>query len=417
MNNFKSSFINTIMSRGYFYQCTNLESLDEIASTDVIIGYNGCDATADSLHVGHMMQIMLLRRLQQHGHKPIIVVGGGTTKIGDPSGKDESRQILTEQQIDQNIKKITPIFSKFLSFGNKTNDAIIVNNDDWLKHLNYIEFLRDYGKYFSVNRMLSFDSVKLRLDRQQPLSFLEFNYMILQAYDFLELFRRYNCRLQMGGSDQWGNIVSGIDLAKRLEHQELFGLCTSLLTTASGTKMGKTASGAVWLDSEKLNPYDFWQYWRNTDDADVGKFLKLFTDIPLDEVSRLEKLPGAEINHAKIMLANAITTLVHGKDEAEKSAETARLTFSEGKIGEALPIFEMSLSKLDHGIPAFELFKQSGLTTSNAEARRLIQGGGAKVNDEKITDEMFKITKNFMNEDGIIKLSAGRKKHALIKVS
>lgn len=411
----KSEFVKVIQERGYLHQCTDLEALDALAAKQTVTAYVGFDATADSLHIGHMVQIMLLRRLQQTGHRPIALMGGGTTKVGDPSGKDESRKLLTVDDINRNLERIKKSFAGYLDFGGGPKDAVMVNNADWLDHLNYIEFLRDYGRHFSVNRMLSFDSVKLRLEREQPLSFLEFNYMILQAYDFLELSRRLDCRLQMGGSDQWGNIVNGVELARRIDGKELFGLTAPLITTASGAKMGKTAAGAVWLNAERLSPYDYWQFWRNTEDGDVGRFLKLFTDLPLAEITRLEKLQGAEINEAKIILATEATTLCHGAEAARNAAETARRTFVEGGLGEALPTLDVPRSELEAGILAYELLRRSGLVASNGEARRLIKGGGARLNDAVLADENRRITTADLNADGVVKLSFGKKKHAVVR--
>ncbi len=412
----KSEFLKVILDRGYLHQCTDWEALDALMAKQSVAAYIGFDATADSLHVGSMVQIMLLRRLQQTGHRPIALMGGGTTKVGDPSGKDESRKLLTAEDINKNLDSIQQSFNGYLTFGGGKTDAVMVNNADWLDKLNYIEFLRDYGRHFSVNRMLSFDSVKLRLEREQPLSFLEFNYMILQAYDFLELARRQDCRLQMGGSDQWGNIVNGTELGRRVDNKELYGLTAPLITTASGAKMGKTAAGAVWLNPNRLSPYDYWQYWRNTEDADVGRFLKLFTDLPLDEIARLEKLQGSEINEAKIVLANEATTLCHGAAAARNAAETARRTFVEGGLGQDLPVVEIDRAELTAGIPAFELLRRSGLAASNGEARRLIKGGGARMNDAVIDDENRRITAADLDADGVVKLSFGKKKHAIVRV-
>ena len=411
----KSEFLKVILERGYLHQCTDWEALDALMAKQSISAYIGFDATADSLHVGSMVQIMLLRRLQQTGHRPIALMGGGTTKVGDPSGKDESRKLLTDDDINRNLDGIKQTFTGYLTFGAGKTEALMVNNADWLEKLNYIEFLRDYGRHFSVNRMLSFDSVKLRLEREQPLSFLEFNYMILQAYDFLELARRQNCVLQMGGSDQWGNIVNGTELGRRVDNREMFGLTAPLITTASGAKMGKTAAGAVWLNPSRLSSYDYWQYWRNTEDADVGRFLKLFTDVPLAEIARLEKLQGAEINEAKIILANEATTLCHGAAAARNAAETARRTFVEGGLGEDLPTVEIARSDFEAGIPAFELLRRSGLVASNGEARRLIKGGGARLNDAVLEDENRRITTADLNADGVVKLSFGKKKHAILR--
>jgi len=410
-----SDFLREFIARGYFHQCTDLEALDALARKGRISGYIGFDATADSLHVGSLVQIMLLRRLQQHGHRPIVLMGGGTTKIGDPSGKDESRKLLSAADIDSNIAGIRQIFTRFLSFGDGPNDAVMVNNADWLDGLAYIPFLRDYGRHFSVNRMLGFDSVKLRLERDQPLTFLEFNYMILQAYDFLELGRRLDCVLQMGGSDQWGNIVNGVELGRRVENRTLIGLTTPLITTAGGAKMGKTAAGAVWLNADRLSPYDYWQFWRDTADADVGRFLRMFTDLPLDEIARLEKLAGAEINAAKITLATEATKMAHGEAAAEAAAETARRTFGEGSAGDDLPSIEVDSTDLARGIPAIDLLHRAGLAASKSEARRLIKGGGARVNGEAIADDTVLLTAADVAREGYIKLSAGKKKHALVR--
>jgi tyrosyl-tRNA synthetase len=410
-----SDFLREFIARGYFHQCTDLEALDTLARKGRIAGYIGFDATADSLHVGSLVQIMLLRRLQQHGHRPIVLMGGGTTKIGDPSGKDESRKLLSAADIDSNIAGIRQIFTRFLHFGDGPSDAVMVNNADWLDGLAYIPFLRDYGRHFSVNRMLAFDSVKLRLEREQPLTFLEFNYMVLQAYDFLELARRRDCVLQMGGSDQWGNIVNGVELGRRVDNRTLFGLTTPLITTAGGAKMGKTAAGAVWLNADRLSPYDYWQFWRDTADADVGRFLRIFTDLPLDEIARLEKLAGAEINAAKITLATEATKMAHGEAAAEAAAETARRTFGEGSAGDDLPSIEVASADLARGIQAVELLHRAGLAASKSEARRLIKGGGARVNGEAIADDAAVLTTADMTREGYIKLSAGKKKHALVR--
>ncbi len=411
----RTEFLKAVVERGYMHQCTDMDGLDELASGQRLSAYIGFDATADSLHAGSLVSIMLLRLLQRTGHKPIVLMGGGTTKVGDPSGKDEQRQLLGTEQIDRNIESIRRIFEKFLQFGDGRTDAVMVNNADWLDPLEYIPFLRDYGRHFSVNRMLAFDSVKLRLDREQPLTFLEFNYMVLQAYDFVELARRYGCRLQMGGSDQWGNIVAGIELAHKSDQIQLYGMTTPLLTSASGTKMGKTAAGAVWLNEDRLSAYDYWQYWRNTEDADVGRFLRLFTDLPLDEIVRLETLEGAEINEAKKVLANEATRLCHGAKAANAAAKTARKTFEEGRIDENLPTIEIARSELEGGLPAFELMRRAGLAASNGEARRLIKGGGARVNDAVLGEELARVTLADVNTDGLIKLSAGKKRHALVR--
>ncbi|HVJ40674.1 MAG TPA: tyrosine--tRNA ligase [Dongiaceae bacterium] len=412
----KSDFLQVIIERGYLHQCTGLEELDALAAKGPITGYIGFDATADSLHVGSMVQIMLLRRLQQTGHRAIALMGGGTTKIGDPSFRDQSRPLLDEAAIDANLGGIRKVFDKFLKFGSGPTDAIMVNNADWLDKLNYIEFLRDFGRHFSVNRMLSFDSVKLRLEREQPLTFLEFNYMILQAYDFVELARRQKCCLQMGGSDQWGNIVNGVELGRRVDEVDLFGLTSPLITTASGAKMGKTAAGAVWLNEDKLSSYDYWQYWRNTEDADVVRFLKLFTDLPLGEIAKLEKLQGAEINEAKIILANEATRLCHSAEAAMAAAETARRTFVEGGLGQELPTVDIAAAELAAGIAAYELLRRSGLVASNGEARRLIKGGGARLNDALIDDDNRKIGSADVNAEGVIKLSFGKKRHAVVRI-
>ncbi|MGE4218531.1 MAG: tyrosine--tRNA ligase [Alphaproteobacteria bacterium] len=410
-----SDFLATATARGFVHQCTDPEGLTALTGKGPVTAYIGFDATADSLHVGSLVPIMLLRLLQRCGHKPVVLMGGGTTKIGDPSGRDEQRKLLTDDDIARNIAGIGKVFRQFLSFGDGPTDAVMVNNADWLDGLAYIPFLRDYGRHFSVNRMLTFDSVKLRLEREQPLSFLEFNYMILQAYDFLELARRRSIRLQMGGSDQWGNIVAGIELARRVDGLELFGLTVPLMTTASGAKMGKTASGAVWLNADRLAPYDYWQFWRNTEDADVGRFLRLFTDLPLDEIARLAALEGAELNDAKKVLANEATALAHGRAAAEDAAETARRTFEGGGYGESLPQVEVPRGELDAGIPAFEMLRRAGLAASGGEARRLIKGGGGRLNDERIDDEMHSVSLADLNAEGVIKLSAGKKRHALVR--
>jgi tyrosyl-tRNA synthetase len=409
----RSEFLRDFIARGYFHQCTDLEGLDAAAHGGELVGYIGFDATADSLHVGSLVQIMLLRRLQQAGHRPIVLMGGGTTKIGDPSGKDESRKLLSAADIASNIAGIRKTFDRFLSFGQ--DGAIMVDNADWLDGLAYIEFLRDYGRHFSVNRMLSFDSVRLRLEREHPLSFLEFNYMVLQSYDFLELARRHGCMLQMGGSDQWGNIVSGVELGRRVENRGLYGLTTPLITTASGAKMGKTAAGAVWLNGDKLSPYDYWQYWRDAADADVGRFLRMFTDIPLDEIARLETLAGVEINAAKILLATEATAMAHGREAADAAAETARRVFGEGGAGDELPTIRVARGDLERGLPAIELLHRAGLASSKSEARRLIKGGGGRVNGQPLADDAAVLTLADVTAEGYIKLSAGRKKHALVR--
>jgi tyrosyl-tRNA synthetase len=414
----KSEFLKILEERGFIHQCTDMDALDKaLSEKGPVTAYTGFDATADSLHVGHLLPIMILHWFQSCGHRPIVLMGGGTSMVGDPSGKDEARQLISEEQIANNIKSIKQIFAKYLAFGEGKKDAVMVNNADWLLKLNYIEFLRDYGRHFSVNRMLSFDSVKIRMDREQSLSFLEFNYMILQGYDFLELNRRYGCTLQMAGSDQWGNIVNGIELTRRTDGKEVFGLTNPLLTTASGAKMGKTAGGAVWLNADRLSAYDFYQYWRNTEDADVGRFLKLFTKLPMDEIAKLESLQGAEINEAKKILAFEVTKLCHGKTEAEQASETARQAFEQGISAEGLPTVEIAKGELEQGIPAFLILTKAGLAESNGEARRLIKGKGARLNDTLIEDENLLVTTAHINGEGVIKLSAGKKKHSLVKAA
>ena len=405
MTDYKSDLLRLLDERGYIHQVTDASALDALATKQVVPGYIGFDATAPSLHIGSMVQIMMLRRLQQAGHKPIVLMGGGTTKVGDPSGKDESRRLLDDATIDANIASIRRVFERFLTFGDGPTDAVMVNNADWLDKLEYIPFLRDVGRHFTINRMLAFDSVKLRLDREQPLTFLEFNYMILQAYDFLELSRRSACRLQMGGSDQWGNIVNGIELSRRVDGTEVFGLTTPLITNADGSKMGKTAAGAVWLNDDALPAYDYWQYWRNVDDRDVGRFLRLFTDLPLDEIARLESLEGAEINQAKIVLANEATALCRGQEAANLAAETARKTFEEGSSGADLPTFAVSGST---GL--VDALIGLGFCASKGEARRLIAGGGARVDGEKVADEAFTIVMT----GNPVRVSAGKKHHGLL---
>ena len=415
MSTVKSDLLHELQTRGYIHQCTDEAALDKLARSQVVTGYIGFDCTAPSLHVGNLVSIMLLRRLQQTGHRPIVLIGGATTKVGDPSGKDETRKLLTEEQIEANIGGIESVFSKFLAFGDGETDARLVNNTDWLEALNYIDFLRDYGRHFSVNRMLSQESVKLRLEREQNLSFIEFNYMVLQAYDFVELYRREGCRLQMGGSDQWGNIVTGIELGRRTEGVELFGLTTPLLTTASGAKMGKTASGAVWLNPDMLSPYDYWQYWRNAEDADVPRFLKLFTELPLEEIDKLAALEGAELNEAKKILATEATALVHGRDAADRAADTAHTTFEQGQIDENLPSIEVPRADLEAGLGVLNASVLAGFVTSTGEARRHVKGGGIKVNDAPVTDVRQVLTLSDLTEDGVIKLSLGKKRHALIR--
>ena len=411
----KSEFIRLLQERGYFNQCTNLETLDELCQKESIVGYIGFDATAKSLHVGSLIQIMILRLMQKCGHKPVVLMGGGTTKIGDPSGKDEARQMLTHDIIEQNKQSIGKVFASFMQFGSGASDAIMVDNAQWLDGIKYIDFLRDIGKHFTINKMLAFDSVKLRLEREQPLTFLEFNYMLLQSYDFVELNKLYNCRLQLGGSDQWGNIVSGVDLGRRLGTPELFGITSNLITTKSGAKMGKTASGAVWLNPDMLSPYDYWQFWRNTDDGDVENFLLMFTELPVDEVKRLGQLKDKEINDAKIILANEATALCHGREAAMHAHQTALKTFQEGQSGEGLPTFEISQAEIGEGIAAFKLFAMSGLCKSGGEARRLIQGKGAKLNNQVIENEnQLIIAESFTNSE--LKLSFGQKKHLIVKM-
>jgi tyrosyl-tRNA synthetase len=415
MSQFQSEFLREVQARGYLHQCTDEAGLDALARKEPLTAYVGFDCTAPSLHVGHLISIMMLRRLQKAGHRPIVLIGGGTTKVGDPSGKDEARKMLSDADIAANIAGIAATFSKFLEFGEGETDAVLVNNAEWLEKLNYIDFLRDYGRHFSVNRMLSFDSVKLRLDRDQPLSFIEFNYMVLQAYDFVELCRRFGCRLQMGGSDQWGNIVNGIELGRRVDGAELFGLTTALLTTASGAKMGKTAAGAVWLNPDMLSPYDYWQYWRNTEDADVGRFLKLFSELPLDEIARLEGLEGSEINEAKKVLATEATALLHGREAAEQAAETARTTFEQGAIAETLPTFDVASAELGQGWGVLSACTHVGFVSSTSEARRQIKGGGIKINDAPVADEKRLLTLADLTAEGVIKLPLGKKRHVLIK--
>jgi tyrosyl-tRNA synthetase len=410
-----STFLKTLAERGFLNQCTDQSGLDEYAQANKIVAYIGFDCTADSLHVGNLISIMMLRHLQQTGHKPIVLLGGGTSKVGDPSFKDEARKMLSLEQIEHNKQGIKKVFEKFLTFGDGPNDAIMVDNADWLDHLNYMAFLRDYGIHFSVNRMLSFDSVKMRLEREQNLSFLEFNYMILQAYDFAELNKRYNCVLQMGGQDQWGNIVNGTDLTRRVNHKHVFGLTSPLLTMSDGTKMGKTERGAVWLNADKLSPYDYWQFWRNAPDADVGTLLRFYTELPIEEIAQLEKLEGNQLNEAKIILANEATSLCHGIDAARHSFETAKKVFEEGGAGGDLPSLETLINDLEKGLPFIEALKQIGFVESNGEAKRLIKGRGARVNNNVIEDEAYHLsTKDLI--DGSIKVSAGKKHHGLIVV-
>ena len=416
MSAYKSEFLQVLSSRGFIHQVSEPEALDKLAKSGRITAYIGFDCTAPSLHIGSLLPIMMLHWMQKTGHRPIALMGGGTTRVGDPSGKDESRMLLTNEIINQNLKSIRAIFSKFLSFGEGPRDAVMANNADWLNKLNYIDFLREVGRHFSINRMLSFDSVKMRLERQQELSFLEFNYMILQAYDFVELHRRYGCALQMGGSDQWGNIVNGIDLGRRLLGAQLFALTSPLITTSSGAKMGKTAVGAVWLDPEKVSPYDYWQFWRNTEDGDVVRFLKLFTTLPLEEIDKLAALKGEEINEAKKTLATEATALVHDRAAATRAAETARQTFEEGALAETLPTIQVPRAELARGIGVLAAFSEkTGLVASNGEARRQIRNGGLRINDRAVEDERMTLSDADLTKEGVIKLSLGRKRHVLIK--
>jgi tyrosyl-tRNA synthetase len=407
--NFKSEFLRNFVARGVFYDCTDAEALDALFVKERVTAYIGFDCTAPSLHIGNLVQLMTLRRLQQAGHRPILLMGGGTTKIGDPSGKDETRLLLTPEKIQDNKNKIVASIRHLLKFGDGPSDAIMVDNAEWLDKLEYIPFLRDYGRHFSVNRMLSMESVKLRLDREQPLSFLEFNYSIMQAYDYVELYRRYGCRLQSSGSDQWGNIVSGIDLGRRVENVQLFGLTTPLITTSSGAKMGKSVSGAVWLSAEMRSPYEYWQFWRNTEDGDVGRFMRIFTDMPENEIARLEQLQGGELNDAKKILATEATAIIHGRAAAEAAAETARRTFEEGAAAEGLPTV---CAKLPDGI--LNLVVAAGLAASNSEVRKLIANNGLKLNDETVSNPTLTVSRDML-VDGVVKLSLGRKKHVLVK--
>ena len=411
----RSDFVRVLQERGYIHQCTDLEALDAAAADGIVTAYVGYDCTADSLHVGSLISIMMLRWMQKTGHKPIVLMGGGTTKVGDPSDKDKQRPLLTDEAIAANMAGIKTAFEKFLDFGPAATDAVMVNNADWLDKLGYVEFLRDYGVHFTINRMLTFDSVKLRLEREQPLTFLEFNYMLMQATDFLELNRRYGCALQMGGSDQWGNIINGVELVRRVDAKPAFGLTTPLLTTASGHKMGKTASGAVWLNADRLGAYDYWQFWRNTEDADVGRFLKLFTDLPLDEIARLAALDGAEINEAKKVLATEATALLHGREAAWAAAEAARKAFEQGQLSEDLPTVTVERALLEAGTPLANLATDAGLAASRSEARRLAQGGGLRLNDAAEPDAQRLVTLADLNDDGVLKLAAGKKKIVLVR--
>jgi tyrosyl-tRNA synthetase len=415
MSGYKSDFLNVLATRGFIHQVSDAASLDARAVQGPITAYVGFDATAPSLHIGNLLSIMMLRWLQRTGHRPIVLMGGGTSKIGDPSGKDTSRTLLTDDQIDGNIAKIRTVFARFLDFGAGPIGTIAANNADWLDKLLYIPLLRDVGRHFTVNKMLTFDSVKLRLDREQPLTFLEFNYMILQAYDFVELYKRHGCVLQMGGSDQWGNIINGIELGRRLLDAELFALTTPLLTTSSGVKMGKTESGAVWLNADMMSPYDYWQFWRNAEDGDVVRLLKLFTELPLNEIERLGALKGHELNEAKKVLATEATTLLHGRAAAHEAAETARRTFEEGALSESLPTVEIADAELESGLGVLVAFVKAGLVASNGEARRQIKGGGLKVNDAAVTDDKLTLTPRDLSPEGVIKLSLGRKRHVLLR--
>jgi len=417
MTAFKSDFLRTLSERGFIHQISDEAGLDALFAKETVTAYIGFDATAKSLHAGSLIQIMMLHWLQKTGHRPIALMGGGTSMIGDPSFKDEARKLLTPEDIETNLAGIRNNFTPYLTFGNGPRDALMINNADWLMSLNYVNFLRDVGRHFSVNRMLSFESVKLRLDREQSLSFLEFNYMILQAYDFVELSRRHGCRLQMGGSDQWGNIVNGIELGHRMGTPQLYALTSPLLATSSGAKMGKTAAGAVWLAADMTSPYDFWQYWRNTEDADVERFLKLYTTLPLDEVARLAALDGAEINEAKKVLATEVTAMLHGREAAELAAETARKTFEEGALADTLPSIDVPAAELSAGIGVLALFVRAGLAGSNSEVRRQIQGGGVRLNDQPVTDDRLVVGSTHVTADGVIKLSMGKKKHVLVRAA
>jgi tyrosyl-tRNA synthetase len=416
MSDFKSDFLHVLSQRGFIHQISDAAGLDQLAANKGVVAYVGYDCTAPSLHIGHLLSIMMLHWLQQTGNKPIALMGGGTTRVGDPSGRDETRKLLTYEQIDANKESIKGTFAKFMTFGSGRSDAVMADNAEWLTTLNYIEMLRDVGRHFSINRMLTMDSVKLRLERDQELSFIEFNYMILQSYDFTELARRYGCNLQMGGSDQWGNIVNGIDLGRRMGTHQLYALTCPLLTTASGAKMGKTAAGAVWLNADLMPVYDYWQFWRNTEDGDVTRFLKLFTTLPLDEIGRLAALKGQEINEAKKVLATEATALLHGRAAAEQAAATARTTFEEGALAADLPTIEVALADLEKGLGVLNAFaEKSGLVASNGEARRQVKGGGLKVNDATVTDEKMTLSVKDLTPEGVIKLSLGRKKHVLLK--
>ncbi len=416
MSDYKSDFLRILSERGYLHQVSDVAGLDRLAAANEVVAYVGYDCTAPSLHVGHLLSIMMLHWLQQTGNKPIVLMGGGTTRVGDPSGRDETRRLLTYDQIEANKESIKGTFAKLLSFGSRKHDAVMADNAEWLAALNYIEMLREVGRHFSINRMLTMDSVKLRLERDQELSFIEFNYMILQSYDFVELARRYGCNLQMGGSDQWGNIVNGIDLGRRMGTHQLYALTCPLLTTAAGAKMGKTAAGAVWLNADMLSAYEYWQYWRNSEDADVERFLKLFTTLPLAEIGRLAALKDQEVNEAKKVLATEATALMHGRAAAEQAAETARRTFEEGAVAENLPTVQVPRAELEKGIGVLTAFaEKTGLVASNGEARRQIKGGGLKVNDATVADDKAVLTLKDLTPEGVIKLSLGRKKHVLLK--
>ncbi|MCK3777472.1 tyrosine--tRNA ligase [Ensifer sesbaniae] len=415
MSGFKSDFLHTLSERGFIHQISDESGLDELFRKETVTAYIGFDPTAPSLHAGGLIQIMMLHWMQATGHRPISLMGGGTGMVGDPSFKDEARQLMTPATIEANIASIKTVFSNYLTYGEGPKDALMINNADWLLGINYLEFLRDVGRHFSVNRMLSFDSVKMRLDREQSLSFLEFNYMILQAYDFVELYKRTGCRLQMGGSDQWGNIVNGIDLGHRMGTEQLYALTSPLLTTSSGAKMGKSVNGAIWLNPDMLSAYDFWQYWRNTEDADITRFLKLYTTLPMAEIERLSKLGGAEINEVKKILATEITAMLHGRPAAEQAAETARKTFEEGALAENLPSVEIPTAELEAGLGLLTLIVRAGLAASNGEARRHVQGGAVKINDEAVSDERRVIGTGDVTADNVVKLSLGKKKHILVR--
>lgn len=414
----RSEFLNVLYERGFIYQATDLEALDQKLARGPITAYIGFDATATSFHVGSLVQIMVLYWLQQTGNRPLVLMGGGTTKIGDPTGKDESRKILGDEEIEQNINSLSQVFRRAVRFGNGPQDAILLNNADWIDKLNYAAFLRDYGTHFTINRMITFDSVRLRLEREHPMTFLEFNYMILQAYDFLEFNRRYGCSLQIGGADQWGNIINGVELVRRVAHKTVYGLTTPLITTASGTKMGKTSQGAVWLNADRLSPFDYWQFWRNTEDQDVGRFLRLFTTIPIRDIEQLERLQGAEINEAKKILADHATAFIHGEEAVHEARLTAQRLFEHGSRSledTSLPSLTLSQEELEGGVTILGLYCLLGLTSSKAEARRLIEGGGARLNDEQITDESMVVTVSLFGGEAVVKLSAGKKRHGIIR--